>query len=209
MGCLAFLPDEIRLYYLGWNLVDGAPFRNRIGLAVSRDGGRSFRKPYGGPVLDLNADDPQSLSYPWVMHEHGVWRMWYGSVRFRGNDKAALEARLRCADSADGINWTNRRDLPMPGGPATKVPLSRPCIVRDAAHYRMWYSRRPSGYRIDYAESADGWQWVRRNDGFGLDVAASGWDSESVEYACIFDQGGARYMLYNGNGYGRRDLVWP
>jgi len=34
-------------------------------------------------------------------------------------------------------------------------------------------------------------------------VSESGWDSESVEYPNVFDYRGAKYMLYNGNGYGR------
>ena len=36
-----------------------------------------------------------------------------------------------------------------------------------------------------------------------LDVSPSGWDSEMVCYPHVFDHKGKRYMLYNGNGYGR------
>ena len=37
----------------------------------------------------------------------------------------------------------------------------------------------------------------------GIDVSPSGWDSESIEYPHVFDHAGMRYMLYNGNGYGK------
>jgi hypothetical protein len=37
----------------------------------------------------------------------------------------------------------------------------------------------------------------------GIGVSASGWDSEMIEYPFVFDHAGARYMLYNGNGYGK------
>jgi hypothetical protein len=30
-----------------------------------------------------------------------------------------------------------------------------------------------------------------------------GWDSEMIEYPFVFEHDGLRYMLYNGNGYGR------
>ncbi len=29
------------------------------------------------------------------------------------------------------------------------------------------------------------------------------WDSTERTYPCVFDYGNRRYMLYNGNGYGK------
>jgi hypothetical protein len=40
----------------------------------------------------------------------------------------------------------------------------------------------------------------------GIDVSPSGWDSDMVEYACVFDHDGSRHMLYNGNGYGETGI---
>ena len=37
----------------------------------------------------------------------------------------------------------------------------------------------------------------------GLDVSPNGWDSEMICYPYVFDHGRNRYMLYNGNGYGK------
>ena len=62
--------------------------------------------------------------------------------------------------------------------------------------------RRGGSYRIGYAESADGLTWRRLDERAGIDVAPSGWDSDMIGYQFVFDAEGARYMLYNGNGYG-------
>ena len=67
----------------------------------------------------------------------------------------------------------------------------------------MWFSCRGRTYRIGYAESADGRSWLRADERAGIGVSESGWDSESIEYPHVFDHGGRRYMLYNGNGYGK------
>jgi hypothetical protein len=67
----------------------------------------------------------------------------------------------------------------------------------------MWYSRRTPDYRIGYAESSDGLTWARRDDLAGIEPTGDSWESRSVEYACVFDAGGERYMVYNGNDYGR------
>ena len=66
----------------------------------------------------------------------------------------------------------------------------------------MWYSFRGAAYRIGYAESADGLAWERKDEQVGISVSDDGWDSMSVEYPCVFDHKGQRFMLYNGNRYG-------
>jgi hypothetical protein len=49
----------------------------------------------------------------------------------------------------------------------------------------------------------DGDNWVRKDDESGIDVSAEGWDSQMICYPFVMDHKGERYMLYNGNGYGR------
>ena len=34
-------------------------------------------------------------------------------------------------------------------------------------------------------------------------LSKTGWDSEMICYPYVFDRKGERYMLYNGNGYGK------
>ena len=54
-----------------------------------------------------------------------------------------------------------------------------------------------------YAFSDNGLNWVRDDKSVGIDVSLSGWDSEMICYPFIFDHLDRRYMLYNGNGYGK------
>jgi hypothetical protein len=110
---------------------------------------------------------------------------------------------IKCAESDDGLNWrrSGRVALGLAGGAETA--LARPCVLRDETGYHLWFSHRGDRYRIGYAQSADGLQWRRDDRRAGLDVSADGWDSEMVEYSCVFAAGGAQFMLYNGNGYGR------
>jgi len=63
----------------------------------------------------------------------------------------------------------------------------------------MWYSYRGRNniktYRIGYAESFDGLQWIRKDDDVGIDVSKTGWDSEMICYPFVFDYKEERYML--------------
>ena len=84
--------------------------------------------------------------------------------------------------------------------------IARPCVLKENGFYRMWYSYRGEHYRIGYAESEDGIRWQRKDEEAGIDISESGWDSEMVEYAFVFSHDSKKYMLYNGNDYGKTGL---
>jgi hypothetical protein len=67
----------------------------------------------------------------------------------------------------------------------------------------MWFCYRGESYQIGYAESIDGIEWERKDAQTGIDVSEAGWDSQMVAYPFVFDHEGIRYLLYNGNDYGR------
>lgn len=203
MGCLVSLAGKRYLYYVGWNLGVTVPWRNSIGLAVSETANAPFVRVSRAPIMDRSDTDPFSLSYPWVIRDEDGWRMWYGSNVRWGPHQQDMEHVIRCARSADGINWERAGSVALGFESPGEYAMSRPCVVRDNDLYRMWYSFRGEAYRIGYAESEDGFAWTRKDREAGLSVSDSGWDSESVEYPYVFEHCGSRYMLYNGNGYGR------
>lgn len=84
----------------------------------------------------------------------------------------------------------------------SEYAISKPCVVREDGKYKMWYSYRGDAYRIGYAESPSEVDFNRLDNQVGISVSSSGWDSETIEYPCVFDHKGRRYMLYNGNRYG-------
>lgn len=205
MGSIVKAEDGSRyLYYLGWNLGVTVPWRNTIGLAIQKNGVAGFEKYAEVPVMDRSQEDPLTLSYPWVMIENGKWRMWYGSHQSWATPEFEMIHVLKYAESDDGINWL-RQDKPL-------LPLrfelgefgmSRPCVVKHNGLYKMWFSFRGAEYAMGYAESVDGLSWERKDEEGVLLPSESGWDSQSVEYASVFEHKGSLFMFYNGNGYGK------
>ena len=193
------------LYYTGWTTGVTVPFYVFVGLAVSEDGGASFRKVSRAPILERSDDDPFLTGHPAVLLDNGVWRMWYAS----GSAWALVDGQprhyyhIKYAESQDGISWRRTGRVCIDYGSPDEYALARPWVVRTGDGYRMWYSRRGDAYRIGYAESRDGLTWERRDNEAGLDVSREGWDSEMIEYPCVFDAGGRSWMLYNGNAFGR------
>jgi predicted GH43/DUF377 family glycosyl hydrolase len=205
MGCFAVDGGDLRLYYLGWNLGVTVPWRNSIGLAVSRDGGLTFERHSDAPLLDRCHADPFSISYPWVLQRGpDDWLIWYGSNLSWGSGQTQEEMAhlLKVGTSRDGLVWNREGKIALPFKDESEYAMSKPCVLHDGDLYRMWYSFRGAAYRIGYAESPNGIDWTRRDNLAGITVSDSGWDSQTVEYPCVFDALGARWMLYNGNGYG-------
>jgi len=201
MGCIVTVDEDRYLYYLGWNLGVTVPWRNSIGLAVSKKGAE-FARVSEAPVLDRGHHDPFSVSYPWVMREGRLWRMWYGSNTNWGSEQTDMAHLIKYAESVDGYAWRRDGHVAIPLKGQDEYAISKPCVLRERDRYRMWYSYRGAAYRIGYAESRDGQAWARFDEHAGIGVSPQGWDSQAVCYPCVFDQGGARYLLYNGNRYG-------
>ncbi len=195
------------LYYLAWNLKVTVPWLNTIGLAIWDDASQGFKKWSRAPMMDRSDEDPFTISYPSIIYDNGKYRMWYGSNLKWGKLQDEMDHVIKYAESDDAIHWRRTNEIHIGLEHPNEYALSKPFVIKENGVYKMWYSYRANGdittYRIGYAESADGNKWQRKDDEAGIDVSAEGWDSDMISYPCIVDHKGKRYMLYNGNGYGR------
>jgi hypothetical protein len=204
-SCVLEHGDHTYLYYTGWSLGASVPFYLNIGLALSRDGGRTFERVSAAPIVDRSRVDPYLTASPWVLVENGTWRMWYvsGTDWIASPGGARHRYHIKYAESKDGLDWVRHGVVCIDYQSAEEYAFGRPCVLHDAGRYRMWYPYRGDHYRIGYAESADGIGWTRMDEQEGLDVSDAGWDSEMVAYPVVLRHRGRLSMLYNGNGYGR------
>lgn len=200
--------DRIYLYYIGWNVGTTVPFRNSIGLSISYDGGKTFEKYGDGPIMDRSIYDACFVASPCVLIESGLWRMWYLScIRWVVDANGPKHYyHIKYAESKDGIDWKRKGIVCIDFNSNDEYAISRPCVLKEDGMYKMWYSYRGESYRIGYAESKDGLQWERKDEQAGINVSESGWDSEMICYPYVFEHNGEKYMLYNGNGYGKSGI---
>jgi hypothetical protein len=195
-------------YYSGMTLGVTVPFYFYLGVAISEDGGRTFRKVSDSPILDRCSVDPYLTGHACVLHEAGAWRMWYVSgQRWKmQNAQPKHYYHIKYAESTDGLKWDRRGVVCIDFKSEDEYAIGRPCVLKQNGIYSLWYSYRGESYRIGYAESMDGIHWERKDEQVGIDVSPTGWDSEMIEYAHVFDHRGEQYMLYNGNGYGKTGI---
>ena len=205
--CLLAFRNERYLYYLGWNLGVTVPYRNAIGLAKWNEGQQRFEKQGRAPIIDRSQVDPFSISYPFVLETQNGLVMWYGSNLNWGEKHDDMNFVIKTATSNDGVSWKRENHVALHHEHDNEYAIARPHVLNENGVFKMWYSFRGNGlvdsYRIGYAESRDGFSWKRLDAHAGIDVSKNGWDAEMICYPFIFDHQGKRYMLYNGNSYGK------
>lgn len=203
----SYTVDGVRyMLFMGWQNPAGGHWRGDIGRLVVRPD-LTLELDGNAPILKSDVVDPISLSYPWVLENpEGGYQMWYGSTETWDAGNGEMLHVIKYAISRDGKSWI-RKGLAVPYKLGKAQAFSRPTVARDqSGRYVMWFSYR-SGigdtYRIGHAFSENGRKWVLSLDDTGIDVSMEGWDSEMIEYPFVFDHAGQRYMLYNGNSYGK------
>lgn len=205
--------DEIRAYYAGWTRCESVPFNVAIGVAVSKDGGKSFSKLGTGPVLSYSVDEPFVLSGPKIRRFNDTWYLWYIAGRKWKivDGRAEPVYKIRMATSSDGYSWTKiNKDLIQSRVEEDEAQAS-PDVFYANGKYHMFFCYRYSagyrgkefGYRIGYASSPNLLDWERDDSKAGIDISEDGWDSEMISYPHVFELDGKIYMAYLGNQVGR------
>jgi len=197
--------NTLRLYYFGWQRAIKVPYLCFGGLAVSEDGGATFRRVTRTPILPRLDGERICRAAPFVGHQGNLWRAWYVAA----DTWTELEGRLvpaseiRCVSSDDGVRWEGRGESAVTPT-SDEVGMARPFVEASGDGYRMWYSisRRSRRHGIGYATSDDGTSWTRRDSEVGIDVSASGWDSEMVCFGAVLATRDGTYLFYNGSRYG-------
>lgn len=200
-------------YYIGWNVGTTVRYRNAIGLAISESDGKVLRRLYEGPVMDRTHIEPHFVVTPFVMVENGLWKMWYCGCTEWHIENGITEPRyqIKYAESLDGIIW-KRENLACIPYKDDKEANARPIVIKENGVYRMWYCYRSiagyrttkdGSYKIGYAESRDGKKWIRMDEEVGIERSVEGWDSEMMAYPYVYEYKKRKYMLYNGNGFGK------
>ncbi len=160
-----------------------------------------------------------------ALEDGGVTWLYYGGADVTGTCPGINGSawRIGLARSTDGVHFTRVPgsatggavlDVGAPGAFDAQLAY-RPFVLKDGDLWRMWYNgssepfncngARALNRRIGYAESADGVQWTKKNDGPGpggsvLPLGAPGEiDAQQVGYVSVLKDGAQYKMWYSAN----------
>lgn len=202
-------PEELRLYYAGYSRGHRIPFLVFGGMAISHDQGRTFQRAGRVPVTDRTSSEPLFRVIHSILPQGDEWRVWYGGGgEFLEDDAGRLHPSydIRTMTSADGVHFPSEGQVALSCRfDAGEYRLGRPYVIREGDRYRMFFGSGcfATRYKLGYAESDDGVQWVRRDSELGLELSADGWDSKMMAYPSVVAASEGVFLFYNGNDMGR------
>ena len=193
--------NEKALYYIGWN--PGSTVRVHLfgGLAISKND-MNFSRWSKAPIIERTKSDPYLNTAPWVVCTEGGYRMYYVSgVGWK--HKNLPKYNIKLAFSQDGKNWQRKGYVCIDFKNKEETALARPYVIFDKNIWKMWFSYKGDNYKIGYAESYDGIEWIRKDDFFKISSSKKDtFDNEMMCYAAVVKYNEKYFMFYNGNNYG-------
>lgn len=208
--------NRILGYIGGWSRRTSVSIETSIGLAISDDQGKTFKRIGDGPILTSSLKEPFLVGDPFVSKYDDTFHMWYiYGLRWIHNLQTNIPERvykIGHAMSQDGVNWQKNDKQLLTDKLDHNECQALPTVIRFDGKYHMLFCYRQAidfrkndkrSYRIGYAYSRDLKKWTRDDQSVGIDVSKSDWDSDMLCYPHIFHCDGKIYLLYNGNEFGR------
>lgn len=197
----------VKMYYVGFQLVEKVKFLAFSGLAISHDGGENFVKVSSVPILDRKENALFFNAIHTVIFDEGKYKFWLGAgsewQNIKGIDYPSYnvkyvesnDGRSFTKESLDCLNFTNPQEY----------RIGRPRVYKSNNSYSIifTYGTLSGRYEMGYATSKDGKNWKREDDILNFKPSAEGWDDKWVSYGALFKINKQLYMVYNGNEMGR------
>lgn len=196
IGNMCELGEKKYVGFMGWQVKKGEHWRGDIGKFDLNTGEIS-------KLLGVSEEDKISLSYPFIIREDNLYKMWYGSTNSWTSTNGEMIHVIKYATSYDFSNW-KLHGLAIPYEIGNYQAFSRPSVVKIDKKYYMYFSYRSGDgtpYRIGNRISDNGIDWEYKTD--DIRISESGWDSDMICYPYVFSHKNVFYMLYNGNSYGK------
>lgn len=205
LGSVLKLKDEIRLYYIGFQLVKQVKFLAFSGLAYFK--GDNVIRHSDSPIMDRYNSETYIRAIHTVLYEDGIYKIWYST----GNKWEIIDNipypqyKINYAESVDGIIINNETIVECIDVRDREYRIGRPVVFKHDGLYKMFYTSDTleKKYTPGYAESLDGRIWERKDHLMLLTVSDNGWDSEMVCYPFPLFYKDRCYVFYNGNGMGK------
>ncbi len=206
LGHVLKVNNEIRMYYVGFQLAEKVKFLAFSGLAISTDNGNSFTKIKKTPVLDRTDEGIFGRCIHTVIQDGGMFKIWYTVIHDWTyiNDMPYPSYYIKYLESKDGINFDNEGKTCITCGPS-EYRIGRPKVRKLQNHYEMLYTfdTLDKEYKTGYAESENGIDWKRQNELTVLETSPNGFDSKMACYPVVMQTKYATYMFYDGNDMGK------
>ena len=209
LGDVIRLPQgNLRMYYIGFQLVAKAKFLAYTGAAESSDNGESFTRVFTTPILDRAPNASFINALHSILPSSNGYRAWISCGKSWEFINGLSFPQYDCwtLESSDGLTFDMREAVPCMTVSKNEYRIGRPRVNRTNSGYelRVTSDTYQKLYSCHLAHSEDGVNFVRNATEELPRGYADQWDSEMTCYPARLDTTeGASFLFYNGNGMGR------
>ena len=193
------------LFYIGWRPSVTTRYSLISGLSKSKSLNK-FKRISKSSLLKTNNKEPyEILTAPCVLKYKNFYFMWYVSCNKWANKDFPIYD-IKYAKSKDLENW-HQTGITCIKLKKNERAVARPYVVYEKKIFKMWYSyeEKTKGYKIGYAESNDGINWIRKDKMIKF-VNKFSEENKMQEYPNVVNFNGDKLMFYNGNYYGKNGI---
>jgi predicted GH43/DUF377 family glycosyl hydrolase len=206
LGDVVDTPDGVYLFYVGFQLIKKAKFLAFSGVAISRNGGHTFARLSEAPILGRAPEQTTIGAIHSARYENQTWRLWFA----RGDGWEMINGtpypryHICYTETKDLLNIP-RTALTCVEPEYPEYRIGRPKVYRIAdGSYIMYATKGTIGgdYTPSLFRSPDGIKWERHEAETGLPLSPEGWDSQTLCYPAMLNNGDHTFMVHNGNQMG-------
>ena len=207
LGDIVKVGETLRMYYVGFQLVNQVKFLAFTGVAISTDHGEHFVRTSPIPVLDRRENALYFNAVHTVLFVNGKFRFWLGagSAWQTINNTPYPSYNVKYTESENGLSFYNPSADCLSFSHGNEYRIGRPRVYTNDEGYEMIFTwgDKQGRYEMGYATSKDGINWTRNDDILNFKPSEKGWDDHWVSYGALFTIGSDVYMVYNGNEMGK------
>jgi hypothetical protein len=211
------LNGKVYAFSTGWSRRVSVSIETAIGLLKGNSRGTKFQRVGDGPLLGASLTEPFLVGDAFVVEgRNGNFFMYYiAGVKWKVDSQKSSQPeriyKIHMAISSDLVNWErlNRNLISDVLGDDECQALPSVISSRDgflmAFCYREAFKFRDDtrmAYRLGFAISKDGLEWVRADEKFSILPHVTGWDRDMRCYPHLFMIDDRIAILYNGNKFG-------
>lgn len=212
--------DEIWAYPTGWSRRQSVDVETQVGLAISSNDGKTFKRVGLGSVLGPTLHEPFLVGDACVLQLSPTeWHAWYiYGIEWREeafSQRAERIYKIGHAASSNGVHWIREsqkggsRCVPDTIGPDECQAM--PSVIRRGATFHMFFCYRDAfgfrndpqrSYRIGHAYSDDLVTW-QRSDMPRETWLNGAWNEQMQCYPSAFEHADRVLIAHNGNEFGK------
>lgn len=150
---------KIFLYYTGRSAGINRTYYASLGLAISNDNGKSFKKYSNAPIMERSHYDPWMIGPCAIVKYNNIFVMLYTSGYMFDSSKNTSSYDIKYATSDDGINWKRNGLVCIPLAKDVSN-IAAPSIIQLNGIFHMWFCYyQSSRYKVGYAKSRNLRNW--------------------------------------------------